>query len=149
MSWIKGFYNGKPKKPALPKASPKIELLPPIQEDKEVDLTTFERETPVKKPAKEQRRVRIDTSIEVSEYSMPPQLQWTPKAQRGEDVLESMHDELPGFDEEQNGYILSAKVQKLWSWANSPDKDLPDQSFEDWLEEEEKQQPRKKLRLSF
>ena len=47
---------------------------------------------------------------------------------------------------------MSVQVQKkhkLWSWANSPDKPLPDQSFEEWLEEEDKQQPRKKLRLSF
>lgn len=136
MSWIKGFYNGKPKKPAFPKVSPNIELLPPIQEDNEVDLPSWDRETPVKKRAGEQRRVRLDTSVEVSGYSMPPQLQWTPKAQRAEDGLESMHGELLESDEEQNSYIMSAQVQKkhkLWSWANSPETALPDQSFEDWL----------------
>ncbi|KAL8656853.1 MAG: hypothetical protein Q9226_002502 [Calogaya cf. arnoldii] len=166
MSWIKGFYDGKREKPALSTASPKIDVSPPIQEYKEVDPekldretpgrkrsgATLERETPVKKRSGEQRRVRIDTGIELSGYSAQPQLQWTPltpKAQRKEEVQDAYFES----DEESSGYSMEdAKVQKkhkLESWANSPDGGLPDQSFEEWLEEEEKQQPRKKLRLSY
>ncbi|KAL8854283.1 MAG: hypothetical protein Q9221_000997 [Calogaya cf. arnoldii] len=171
MSWIKGFYDGKRKKPSLSKTSPHmIDLLPPIQEYKAFDPeklhretpvrkrsgASLERETPVKKRSAEQRRVKIHTGIEVSGYSVQPQLQWTPltpKTQRKEEVHESEHDSDLESDEEFSGYSMQeTKVQKkhkLESWANSPDGDLPDQSFEEWLEEEEKQQPRKKLRLSY
>ncbi|KAI4207320.1 MAG: hypothetical protein LQ349_009860 [Xanthoria aureola] len=166
MSWIKGFYKGKRKKPALPKASPSnIEVLPPIQEDEEdVVSASSDLVTPVKKRAGEQRRVRVDASIEVSGYPVPAQLQWTPQAQRQNHVPTNTfdappHEPLSDDEEEQDRGITSAQAQtkhKLWSWANnSPDTGTatPDQSFEDWLEEEEEeeqqQQPRKKSRLSY
>ncbi|KAI4226038.1 MAG: hypothetical protein L6R36_003484 [Xanthoria steineri] len=167
MSWIKGFYNGKRKKPAKLKASPSnIDVLPPIQEDEEdVVPASLDLATPVKKRSGEQRRVRIDTRIEVSGYPVPAQLQWTPQAQRQKhipnDTLDApSHEPLSDDEEEQDRGITSAQAQtkhKLCSWANnSPDTDTatPDQSFEDWLEEEEEeqqqqQQPRKKLRLSY
>ncbi|KAL8803490.1 MAG: hypothetical protein Q9200_006192 [Gallowayella weberi] len=154
MSWIKGFYGGKRKKPTSPSARPEIQLpaiqLPPIQEVNEVDLSTLPCETPKKKRPRERARMLMPSNIEVFGCTAPPQLQWTPKGQRHEEVLEYMHDavsSLSSSDEEENG-ILSAKVQKkhkIWSWANSPEKRLPDQSFEEWVAEEE-MTPRKKLR---
>ncbi|CAL8576931.1 hypothetical protein XPA_002793 [Xanthoria parietina] len=167
MSWIKGFYKGKRKKPAKLKASPSnIEVLPPIQEDEEDAVSaSSDLVTPVKKRAGEQRRVRVGASIEVSGYPVPDQLQWTPQSQRQKhmptDTLDAPHEQLSDDgEEEQDRGITSAQAQtkhKLWSWANnSPDTGTatPDQSFEDWLEEEEEEeqqqhQPRKKLRLSY
>ncbi|KAL8994516.1 MAG: hypothetical protein Q9169_005545, partial [Polycauliona sp. 2 TL-2023] len=80
MSWIKGFYDGNRKRPALPKPSPAIDLLPPIQEDREVDVATLDHETPAKKRLGDQRHVRVCQGIEVAGHSGSPQLQWTPKA---------------------------------------------------------------------
>ncbi|KAL8668752.1 MAG: hypothetical protein Q9168_006630 [Polycauliona sp. 1 TL-2023] len=150
MSWIKGFYDGKRKKPAIPKPSPRIELLPPIQEDREVDLATFDEQTPIKNRVAEQRRIRVSPRNDITGHARTPQLQWTPrsKSQREADRFDS--ESLS--EVEDYGYTVmmdTQKKHKLWSWANSPEGTLPDQSFEDWLEEEEKQQPRKKLRLSF
>ena len=154
MGWIKGFYDGKPRKPAAPDAQPKIEL-PPIPEVNEIEGTTLASEKPVKACPREQRRVPLPLGIEVAGYPVPPQLQWTPKAPRKDELLDYMRGaalEIPSSDEEQS-YIMSGKGQKkhkLRSWPNSPEPEaLPDQAFEDGLEEEGNQQPRKKLRRSL
>ncbi|KAL9631187.1 MAG: hypothetical protein Q9204_004351 [Flavoplaca sp. TL-2023a] len=154
MSWIKGFYNGKRKKPASLRASSKIELLPPIRETKELEPATPAKEAPVVARPGDRRLVRPSPEFEVSGYPVATQLQRTPATHQQGTQLEAIPDTLsePPFDEEENSSVMSAQVQKkhkLWSWANSPNKPLPDQSFEEWLEEEEEQQPRKKLRLSF
>ncbi|KAL8927841.1 MAG: hypothetical protein Q9172_001214 [Xanthocarpia lactea] len=155
MSWIKGFYDGKPRKPAAPDAQPKIEL-PPILEVNEIEATTLVSERPVKACPREQHRVPLPRGIEVAGQPVPPQLQWTPKAPRKEELLDYMRGaalEIPSSDEEQS-YIMSAKGQKKhkhWTWPNTPKHEaLPGQAFEDGLEEEEEdQQPRKKLRRSL
>ncbi|KAL8808315.1 MAG: hypothetical protein Q9182_000135 [Xanthomendoza sp. 2 TL-2023] len=172
MSWIKGFYGEKCKKPRLPAALPEILLpaiqipaiqlpatqlpaiqLPPIQEVEAVDLSTLSFETPKKKRPREQPRMLMPSSIELFGYTAPPRLQWTPKGQRDEEVLEYMHDavtDLPSSEDEKDG-VMSVKMQKkhkIWNWANSPEKPLPDQSFEEWVEDEERI-PRKKLRYAL
>ncbi|KAL8679825.1 MAG: hypothetical protein Q9186_003941 [Xanthomendoza sp. 1 TL-2023] len=149
MSWIKGFYSEKRKNPRSPNAWPEIHL-PPIQEVNAIDLSTLALETPIKKRPRERRRMPMPSSIELFGCTAPPRLQWTPKAQRDEEVLEYMHEaisDLPSSDDENDG-IVSVKVQKkhkISTWANSPEKPLPDQSFEEWIEEEELM-PRKRLR---
>ncbi|KAL8857274.1 MAG: hypothetical protein Q9178_006200 [Gyalolechia marmorata] len=154
MGWIKGFYDGRPRKPAAPDVQPKIEL-PPILEVNEIEATTLVSKRPVKACPREQRRVPFPLGIEVAGHPVPPQLQWTPKAPRKEELLDYMRGaalEIPSSDEEQS-YFMSAKGQKKhkhWSWPNSPEHEaLPDQAFEDGFEEEEDQQPRKKLRRSL
>ncbi|KAL8912450.1 MAG: hypothetical protein Q9171_002543 [Xanthocarpia ochracea] len=113
MGWIKDFYDDKPRKPAAPDAQPKIGL-PPILEVNEIEATTLVSERPVKACSREQRRVPITLGIEVAGQPVPPQLQWTPKARRKEELLDYMRGaalEIPSSDEEQS-YIMSAKGQK-------------------------------------
>ncbi|KAL8899500.1 MAG: hypothetical protein Q9192_001547, partial [Flavoplaca navasiana] len=82
MSWIKGFYDGKRKKPASLRASSKIELLPPIQETKELEPATPAKEAPVVARPGDRRRVRLSPEFEVSGYPVAAQLQRTPATHR-------------------------------------------------------------------
>ncbi|KAL8787808.1 MAG: hypothetical protein Q9213_001995 [Squamulea squamosa] len=167
MSWVKGFYDGRPRMPASTGTWPQIELprpygtrllsptlVPSMKEISEVGLATLALETPVKKCQREARGSSLPSVAETSRYALPSQLQRMPQAQREDEVLENSAGavaDAPSSDDEQS-YIVSAQVHKkykLWSWANHSDEDVPDQPFEDWIEEEENRQPRKKLQQSF
>ncbi|KAL8729460.1 MAG: hypothetical protein Q9166_004708 [cf. Caloplaca sp. 2 TL-2023] len=181
ISRIKGFTKGKAKQPrSLQNPWPEIQL-PSIQEVKEGVLATSAPETPSKKlpeiqlspihevkgikpatsapetPAKKRPRGQLRTpilsGIDVSGRPAPPLLQWTPTAQREEEVLEYLHDAVPYVtsSDEERDFTISVRAQKkrkIWAWANSPEKAMPDQDFEDWVEEDAQLHARKKPRRS-